>query len=123
MLSLALIYLAIYFIDPQKARWIPACPFYSLTGFYCPGCGLLRSFHQLAHGNLSQALTFNLPAVVSVPLVVGSIAIDICDLLGFRSHRWPVISNQACWIVAIVIIIYGVARNIPIYPLYLLAPH
>ena len=36
-----------------------ACPFYRLTGLYCPGCGSGRAVRALLHGHLLQALSYN----------------------------------------------------------------
>jgi hypothetical protein len=46
--------------------WRPAdepeyllCPFRSLTGLLCPGCGMTRAFCALGHGELRRAIHFN----------------------------------------------------------------
>ena len=41
----------VYFFDPRNPGPYPICPFFGLTGCYCPGCGTLRALHQLLHGN------------------------------------------------------------------------
>lgn len=46
----------VYLVDPsQSGRYLP-CPFLTLTGAYCPGCGGLRSLHALLHGDLAESL-------------------------------------------------------------------
>lgn len=55
-----------YRFDPEGGRF-PACPFHSLTGWYCTGCGSQRAAHDLLHGNLWESLGHNLlflPAVI-----------------------------------------------------------
>ena len=42
---------------------LPACVFYSMTGFYCPGCGGTRSVYALLHGNIIKSLYYH-PFVV-----------------------------------------------------------
>ena len=37
----------------------PPCMFYAATGWHCPGCGLTRCLHALAHGDLPQAMAMN----------------------------------------------------------------
>lgn len=55
--------------DPSVSRFFPRCPFYMLTGLKCPGCGSQRAIHSLLHGDVSQALSFNLFLVVAIPLI------------------------------------------------------
>ncbi len=40
----------------QIAHLPSVCPFYTLTGLPCPGCGLTRSFVCVSHGHLREAL-------------------------------------------------------------------
>lgn len=56
-------------VDPNRPGNYPACPFLSVTGWFCPGCGGLRCVHALAHADIPAALAFNGFAVVMVPLV------------------------------------------------------
>jgi hypothetical protein len=57
-------------VDPNEPGHYPTCPFLSLTGAYCPGCGSLRAVHALAHGDVGTAIDRNPLAVLAVPLVV-----------------------------------------------------
>lgn len=61
---------AVYFLfNPLKAGFFPRCPFYVLTGLYCPGCGSQRAFHALLHGHLLTAAHDNLLSVLALPLL------------------------------------------------------
>jgi hypothetical protein len=42
-------------VHPQSSP-LPHCTFHSLTGHSCPTCGMTRSLHALAHGDLQAAL-------------------------------------------------------------------
>lgn len=66
--SLAVGYLAA--VDPNTPGHYPMCPLKALTGYDCPGCGLLRATHDLAHGNVAGALDHNVLVVVLAPLAV-----------------------------------------------------
>jgi hypothetical protein len=53
-------------VDPNVGGHYPTCPFLAVTGWYCPGCGVLRAVHALGHGDLMTALARNPFAVVAV---------------------------------------------------------
>ena len=57
-------------VDPNVAGHYPSCPFLALTGWYCPGCGGLRTAHALAQGDLVTALARNPLAVVVLGYLV-----------------------------------------------------
>lgn len=61
MVSLVVIVIAIvyYNIDPSAYEWVPKCPFFSLTGYKCPGCGTQRAIHEFLHGNLVDGFKYN----------------------------------------------------------------
>jgi hypothetical protein len=107
----------VYMIDPTGSTWYPRCPLYWLTGLHCPGCGGLRAAHALAHGRIADALAFNPLLVCGIPLAAA--------VWGF--HRWRpqqfAPSPAWAWCCMALLLAFGVARNIAVYPLNLLAPH
>ena len=113
---------AVAYFDPAKANFFPVCPLYSLTGFACPGCGLTRGFHALFHGDVLTALDFN--ALIPVwAAIFGYIFISLV-LLAVRGKGLPMWPTwpRFLWTFMIVLLVFGVLRNIPIYPFSLLAP-
>ena len=44
ILGFAVLY---YFFNPSVERFFPSCPFYTATGWQCPGCGSQRAIHEL----------------------------------------------------------------------------
>lgn len=58
-----------FLLDPEKHIIFPRCVFYSLSGYYCPGCGSQRAIHSLLHLNLFGVVQNNvlfLPAVFAI---------------------------------------------------------
>jgi hypothetical protein len=110
---LAGVALLLALFDPVLAPFFPTCPFHALTGLHCPGCGSTRALHALFTGHPLQAAGFNVLAVLAVPAVL------------FILIRRPS-SHQVrqVWIVTflIVVILFGIVRNIPWQPFSLLAP-
>lgn len=44
---------------PGSHKMLPACIFWRLTGFYCPGCGGTRALSALLSGRLLQSLVYH----------------------------------------------------------------
>jgi len=53
-------YMSISYIFP----YTPLCPFYALTSWHCPLCGMTRSLGELMHGNIDAALAYHPLAIV-----------------------------------------------------------
>ncbi len=58
----------LHFRDPHVPGSYSICPFYAVTGWWCPGCGGLRAMHNLTDGRLLDAVHSN---VLLLPLLVG----------------------------------------------------
>ena len=111
-----------YFVDARYSGFFPRCPFFTFTGFLCPGCGSQRGISSLLHGDILQAIRYNILLVASLPLVIYSAIISIINI--FRTK--PLIqklfySPLFVKIVFAVIVIFWFLRNIPLYPFTLLA--
>jgi hypothetical protein len=111
-----------YFNNPATVLY-PPCPFLYLTGYYCPGCGTSRAFHQLLHGNIINAFNLNPLMVICIPLIA---YLFIC-LLEPKVKEKCIISKLVfnttfLKIMFGIIIVYWIARNIKFYPFTLLAP-
>jgi Protein of unknown function (DUF2752) len=106
-------YLAL--VDPNQPGHYPICPFRSITGYACPGCGSLRAVHDLATGNLAGALQRNVLTVLALPLLA---------LLWVRWLRTnvsgpraailpPWLLRSALWSMLALVVAFGVTRNLP----------
>ena len=110
------------FFDPATSGIFPPCPLHYLTGLYCPGCGSLRALHQLLHGNLHEAWALNPLTVVLLPFLAYGLASEIrLAIHGKRLPEWQ-LSGRSIYMLFAVIVLFGIARNLPIYPFDLLAP-
>ena len=108
--------------DPAQSLVFPPCPLHYFTGFYCPGCGSLRAIHALLHGDLRQAVAMNLLTVILLPFIGYGLASEIYR--SFCARPLPGTMLPANWIRVLfaVIVLFGIARNIPVHPFDLLAP-
>ena len=90
------------------------CPFYRLTGLYCPGCGSGRAVQALYRGHIIQAIRYN----ILLPLLgLPSLAVLIHEYLRivFPAMKLkPVfVSQSAVKAVIAVVVAFWVLRNVP----------
>ncbi len=112
-----------FFIDARHSHFFPACPFFMLTGLYCPGCGSQRAISSLLHGHLLEAVNYNAILVVSLPLILYSAFVTVANV--FRTK--PVVqtlfySPLFVRLFLVAVVLFGVLRNIHLYPFTVLAP-
>lgn len=108
--------------DPTTVHFFPLCPLYELTGLACPGCGLTRAFHALFHGDMATAFGFNaLFPVWAVIIGYVWISLVLYAVRGKGLPMWPT-HPTVLWTFMIVLLVFGVARNIPLSPFSLLFP-
>lgn len=110
------------YFDPARLSIFPVCPLLALTGFACPGCGLTRGFHSLFNGYIIPALDFNiLLPVWAVILAYVFVSLTLVALRGRGLPMWPT-WPKFLWSFMIVLLSFGVLRNIPVWPLTILYP-
>ena len=111
-----------FFIEPGTSSMLPPCPFYWLTGLWCPGCGSGRALHALLHADILQAFDFNPLMMLSLPFLGYAGMSWLC--LYTRGRPLPRIftGRYSGWIVVCVVLVYWIARNIHVYPFTVLAP-
>jgi hypothetical protein len=110
------------YFDPSKFHFLPVCPVLAATGFACPGCGLTRGFHELFHGRLIPALDLNL--LIPVWAVIFGylfLALLIFAVRGRWLRMW-LIDPKFLITFFIILVGFGVARNIPLWPFTILFP-
>ncbi|MGI8493925.1 MAG: DUF2752 domain-containing protein [Pyrinomonadaceae bacterium] len=110
------------YFNPVTAGFFPQCPLFQLFGINCPGCGLTRGFHALFHGDILTALHYN----ALLPLyafILGYILVSVF-LIAVRGRglSWKVFTPNALYALLILMLVFAVLRNIPVYPLNLFAP-
>ena len=112
----------LYAFDPAESGSFPKCPFLSLTGCFCPGCGTLRALHQLLHGKVMMALSYNILTVALLPYLAYSFGIGALKGFGVPVPRPISIDYRLVWALLGVIVLFWVLRNLPLQQLSILAP-
>ena len=111
MISISAVITAAYIFSELNIG-IP-CPFYFLTGLYCPGCGGTRAVEALLNLDFIQALRYNSFIFLAVPFILYYL---ICLSWAFvRGERYE--AGKKFSVILIVLcavgIVYGVIRNLP----------
>ena len=112
----------LYVFDPRTTGTLPTCPFLSLTGCYCPGCGTLRALHVLLRGDVVSALGYNVLSVLSLPFITYSFGSGAMRAFGLRAPGPVFVHPGFIWALLAAIVAYWTLRNLPFAPLTVLAP-
>jgi len=73
----------------RDGTWVlPACPFHTVTGIRCPGCGTTRSFIAMGHGRLAQAWRHNRIGPIIYLLILVQIPYRVLRL------AWPAFGRR-----------------------------
>lgn len=112
---LVIIFTLYYFLNTYFKLEIP-CIFYKVTGLLCPGCGITRCLFSLLHFNIKQALHYNAFVVIFLPIfLIYYIYYMYCYIMN-KENR--LINNKyITYLILIILILYGITRNIIGYPL------
>jgi hypothetical protein len=106
-----------YLYNPSKYSFFPKCPFHTLTGFDCPGCGSQRAFYFLLHGRVLQAARQNVLFVASVPFLFIHFYYKAKTAITKQDYRWKVIYHPLTpKIIFALVVVFWVVRNIPVSP-------
>ncbi|MBR2705387.1 MAG: DUF2752 domain-containing protein [Clostridia bacterium] len=85
------------------------CIFHEITGFYCPGCGGTRMCLSLLKLDIYQAFRYNILLTISIPFIILHL---ICKYIFKMKYSIP---NWFIYLLIIIVILFGVLRNIPYF--------
>lgn len=109
------------YVDPTRPdSALPACPFLSITGLYCPGCGSTRSLHALGHFDVATALAMNPLLVIVLPVLAVLVLNTATARAKLPGLPGRLIADPRVWLWLLVS--YWILRNLPWPPFSWLAP-
>ena len=101
----------LYAVDPERHVVTPPCPYRTLLGLACPGCGLTRAMHALLHGEWGRAFAYNPWAFVAAPAAV------VFVLGGLPAHsRASLVRSATAWTMLALTLAFWIWRNTAAYP-------
>lgn len=99
-------------LDPSSNGILPACAFRSVTGWWCPGCGLTRATHHLLRGDVTQALGHNALVVPVLAMLVLTWGAWLMATRGLRPPWVHLVAVPAWFGLAIVAVAFAIVRNL-----------
>jgi hypothetical protein len=100
--------------DPHDTGSYGACPFLSLTGRPCPGCGGLRAVNDLTRGDVVAAVSSNAAVVAGIAAVALLWVVWFVRRVGGRHDaRLAPVSTRGAVLVLTAIAAFGVLRLTP----------
>lgn len=112
VIAFLLVFGVIYYaLDPSASTLFPRCPFLTLTGYKCPGCGSQRAFHALLHGDMVEAFKCNAMLIIAIPWIA------LCLYAESRRVRNPRLyvrlnAPLLVWLFLIMVLLWWLLRNI-----------
>lgn len=123
LLFLGLLFYFFQFNPLQNEGVFLRCPSNLIFGINCPGCGSQRALHYLLHFDFLSALRNNVLFVFAFPFVLYILIVQLINKWNGTKKTIPFITNKNVIIgLLIVIVLFGIIRNIPSYPFTLLSP-
>jgi hypothetical protein len=111
----------VYVIDPNKpGNPYPGCLLKETTGLDCPGCGGTRAMHALLQGDVGLAADHYLPIFLLLPVALYLTLRYILSQFDVTIPA-PRMTRSMGWALAISMMVFTVARNLPIEPLSFLS--
>ena len=102
----------LYALDPTRYMLTPPCPYLTLTGFACPGCGVTRALHFLLHGEVTHAFAYNPWAFVGAPAMAAfALMPSVVDQV--RAQR---LRTLIAWAMLAITVAFWIWRNTASYP-------
>lgn len=102
-----------HYIAPGNTIWVPKCPWWLLTGTYCPSCGIQRFLHSFLSGYVFEAFCLNPFLLLSIPYAVLAVLGKWYNINGVFDGVNRVIYSRKCLLAYVVLYFaWWIIRNI-----------
>lgn len=92
------------------------CAFKTITHLDCPSCGVSRMCVSLSHGDIRSAFYYNQILVFLCPLIVLYYIFFQLRYIKTGQRKISKLENNIMIVIIVILLIYGVIRNLPFYP-------
>ncbi len=106
----------LYFYLNYKYGFGIPCVFHKITGYYCPGCGITRLLFSLVKLDFYEAFKYNQLVFILLPFFIFLVIYKgYLYLTNKKDELLKKIPNVIWIILAIIVIAFGVVRNIDFF--------
>lgn len=92
------------------------CACKTITHLDCPSCGVSRMCVSLSHGDIRSAFYYNQILVFLFPLIVIYYIFYQLRYIKTGQRKISKLENNIMIVIIVILLIYGVIRNLPFYP-------
>jgi len=92
------------------------CVFKTLTHLNCPSCGVSRMCVSISHGDIKSAFYYNQVLVFLTPLIALYYIFYQIRYIRTGQRKISKLENNTMILIIVILIIYGIVRNLPFYP-------
>lgn len=92
------------------------CAFKTLTHLNCPSCGVSRMCVSISHGDIKSAFYYNQVLVFLTPLTALYYIFYQIRYIRTGQRKISKLENNTMILIIVILIIYGIVRNLPFYP-------
>ncbi len=101
----------IYLLITKCTRISISCPIYSITGLYCPGCGISRLIIHISQGQFYMAFRSNMAIFILSPMLMYLLFKYIFGYIN-NKNKITRIDMYIVYFCIIVLVLFMIFRNI-----------
>lgn len=105
----------LYFIFCQGTGFAVPCFFHTITGLYCPGCGMTRCIIHLLSFQFQKAFFDHMAFFILLPLFLYFLFHFIYSYVRYGNIRYTKFQNMLLRICLLVLVLFGILRNFPTF--------
>lgn len=110
IIILAILLITYFFIYTYFPEFTFKCAFFEITGFKCPGCGITRMLSNFIELKFEEGYIYNIFLAGTLPIIlIGAIYLGYSYVYNKKAGKG---FNILCFIYAVLLIIWGIVRNI-----------
>lgn len=97
------------------------CIFKLITGYECPGCGVSRMCMSLMKLDFKAAYNYNKVLFILSPFLILLFALNLYRYIRYNDSKMTKVQSTILYIAIALLLLWGIARNIPLHFSFLMS--